>query len=73
MTRLDATPVRLIAADRQLSAIAAELKAPGGISLAKCYAAALAQSLDATLVTGDPDFKRLADVVRIEWLPSPNS
>jgi predicted nucleic acid-binding protein len=70
MTRLDAAPVLVVAADKHLSAIAADLKAPGGLSLADCYAAALAQTLDATLVTGDPEFKRVADVVRIEWLPT---
>ncbi len=70
MTRLDAAPVRVVAADKYLSAIAAELKAPGGLSLADCYAAALAQRLDATLVTGDPEFKRVANVVDIEWLPT---
>jgi len=67
---LDAARVHLVPAGRELSAIAAELKAPGGLSLANCYAAALAQTLDATLVTGDPEFKRVADVVDIEWLPT---
>jgi len=67
---LDAAPIQILPADRALSARAAELKAPGGISLADCYAAALAQMLDATLVTGDPEFKRVANVVDIEWLPT---
>ncbi len=70
VARLDALPIDLIPADRDLSARAAELKAPGGISLPDCYAAALAQRLDATLVTGDPEFKRVANVVDIEWLPT---
>jgi ribonuclease VapC len=49
---------------------AGALKAQYPISLADAFAAALAQSLDATVVTGDPEFKRLEDLVRIEWLPT---
>jgi len=38
------------------------------LSYADCFAAALAQQLDATLVTGDREFEAVEDVVRIEWL-----
>jgi ribonuclease VapC len=51
-----------------LSLKAGALKAQFPISLADCYAAALAQELGATLVTGDPEFRHLEDVVRIDWL-----
>lgn len=54
--------------DLDLSLAAAGLKRPG-VSLGDAFAAALAIRLDATLLTGDPEFKRLKDVVRIEWLP----
>lgn len=47
---------------------AGELKARGGISYADCFAAALAAEKDACLVTGDPEFKRVADRVRILWI-----
>ncbi|MGD8239964.1 MAG: type II toxin-antitoxin system VapC family toxin [Armatimonadota bacterium] len=70
VARLDALPIGIVSAHRDLSAKAAELKAPGGLSLADCYAGALAQILQATLITGDPEFRRIADVVDIEWLPS---
>ena len=55
-------------ADLPLSLNAAHLKAGHPISLAACYVAALAQQLGATVLTGDPDFARLENVVRIEWL-----
>jgi len=48
---------------------AGALKAQYPVSLGDAFAAALAIRLDATLLTGDPEFKRLKDVVRIEWLP----
>ncbi len=61
-------PVQLVDADRDLSVDAARLKAHHPISIADAYAAALAMRLDATLVTGDPDFRLLEDRVAVEWL-----
>lgn len=50
---------------------AAAIKAGGGMSFADAFAAALAQELDATLVTGDPEFEPLERQrrLRILWLP----
>ena len=55
-------------ADLDLTLAAAALKAEYPIAYADAFAAALAQKLDATLVTGDPEFKLLEDVISIEWL-----
>jgi ribonuclease VapC len=63
-----ALAVRFVDADMQLSRGAARVKAAFPVSLADAYATALGQRLDAAVVTGDPDFKRLADVVAVEWL-----
>ena len=60
--------IQVVDADRDLSVRAARLKAHHPISLADAYAAALAMRLDATLVTGDPDFRLLEDRVAVEWL-----
>lgn len=64
--RLDVVDV-----DREIALAAAHLKARHRIAYADCLAAALAQRLDAAVVTGDPDFAQLEGVVRIEWLPTP--
>ena len=48
---------------------AARLKATFPISYADAFAAALSQELNATLVTGDPEFDSLATAVNILWLP----
>jgi len=43
-------------------------KATRRISYADGFAAALAQREGASLVTGDPELKELADVVTVEWI-----
>jgi ribonuclease VapC len=50
---------------------ASGLKALYPLSYADCFAAALAQRLDATVVTGDPEFEQLeqAGLITVEWLP----
>jgi predicted nucleic acid-binding protein len=51
-----------------LSYRAAELKADYSISSADCFALACAQEHSAILVTGDPDFKKVASLVKIQWI-----
>ena len=48
---------------------AAKLKAITTISYSDAFAASSAQTLNATLITGDPEFKNVEKVVNIEWLP----
>jgi ribonuclease VapC len=62
-------PVDVVDPDRDVVLAAAWLKARHPISYADCFAAALAQRLGATLLTGDRDFARLEDDLTIEWLP----
>lgn len=49
---------------------AAQVKAAGRLSYADSFSAALAQEMDAMLVTGDPEFRRLEEkgVIRVLWL-----
>jgi ribonuclease VapC len=63
-------PVTLVDVDQSLAVAGALLKGEYPISYADCIAAALAQRLDAAVVTGDPDFHRLEHLVRVEWLPA---
>jgi len=60
--------LRVRDADWNLTREAARLKAHYRLSYADCFAAALARQLGAELVTGDPEFRRLAEEVRIRWL-----
>jgi ribonuclease VapC len=52
---------------------AVRLKATYPLSYADCFAAALAQRLGATVVTGDPEFHPLEDdgLIAVDWLPRP--
>src|SRR3990167_8177213 len=60
----------VVEVDRELALAAAHLKARHKMAYADCIAAALAQRLDATVVTGDPDFRQVEGLVAIEWLPA---
>jgi predicted nucleic acid-binding protein len=48
---------------------AARLKAAFPMSYADTFAAELAQERDATLLTGDPEFRAVQHLIAIEWLP----
>jgi len=67
---IDELPIDIVEVDRPLTLKAAHLKAVCPIAYADCFAAALAQTTNATLVTGDPEFKKLMPEwgVRVEWL-----
>lgn len=60
--------LEIIAADKELTREAAHFKAMGKISYADCFAAALAKTHKAALVTGDKEFKPLENVIEIVWL-----
>lgn len=60
--------IQVVDVDRTLALTAARLKATTGVGYADCFAAALAQRLDAAVLTGDPDFQRLEGAVPVEWL-----
>ena len=66
----DQLPIEVVEVDRPLALSAARLKAVSGIGYADCFTAALAQRLDAAVVTGDPDFRQIEHLVAVEWLQS---
>jgi predicted nucleic acid-binding protein len=63
-----AMPIEFHPADRALADIAADFKTRFTLSLADAFAAALAKTRNAELVTGDPEFKAVEDEVKIGWL-----
>jgi predicted nucleic acid-binding protein len=64
-----ALAIEFIDVDRPLALSAARLKGLHRMSYADCLAAALARRESAAVVTGDPDFRQVEDLVAIEWLP----
>ena len=54
--------------DLTLARQAAIFKATHKMAYADCFAAALAKSRNAELLTGDPEFKELEKEIKINWL-----
>lgn len=67
-TKLLGLPIDIIAADKELAEAAGEIKAFHKMSLADCFAAALARRENAALYTGDPEFKTVEAEQKIVWL-----
>ncbi|MCK5411835.1 MAG: type II toxin-antitoxin system VapC family toxin [Gemmatimonadetes bacterium] len=65
---MDSLAIRVIDAGRELTFDAAHIKANHALSYADAFAAALARRLGATLITGDPEFRRVESLVRVKWL-----
>jgi predicted nucleic acid-binding protein len=61
-------PLSLILPDSNLIWKASEIKAEYPISYADCFAAATAVQYEASILTGDPEFKKVESLVQIEWL-----
>ena len=60
--------IEIVEANWQLTRQAAAFKVNGNISYADCFAAALATTHEAELITGDEEFKVLQDEIKISWL-----
>lgn len=65
---LEATKIDIIPVERSLALAAARIKAAHPLAYADAFAAALAMAEEATLVTGDPEFKPLEKSLQIQWI-----
>jgi predicted nucleic acid-binding protein len=61
-------PLEIISADQELAEAAGEIKAFHKMSLADCFAAALARMKKAAIYTGDPEFKTVETEQKIVWI-----
>ena len=61
-------PLDVASLDRELAEAAAQLKVTHNLGLADAFAATLAKSKKADLVTGDLEFKALKKEIEINWL-----
>jgi len=61
-------PIEIVDADQGLAETAGEIKAFHKMSLADCFAAALARQQKADLYTGDPEFRAVEKEQKIIWL-----
>ncbi len=68
MACVEQLPIQIVDADRAGVLRAARVKANYRVSYADAFAVALARELDATVVTGDPEFRQVEEIVPICWL-----
>lgn len=68
LSAIEQLPIRVLDATRERVLAAAHVKASYAISYADAFAVAAAQELDATLITGDPEFKAVEKLISIDWL-----
>jgi ribonuclease VapC len=61
-------PIDIVSPSSEIIRAAAEIKAQYAISYADCFAAATALKYSASIITGDPEFKKVDHIVTIEWL-----
>ena len=61
-------PIEIVPADQAIAELAGEIKASNKMSLADCFAAALARQKKLEIYTGDPDFKAVEKEVKVVWL-----
>jgi PIN domain nuclease of toxin-antitoxin system len=63
-------PIEIIGVDLALAKEAAKFKAKYKISYADCFAAALTKIKKAELLTGDKEYERLENDIKIAWVES---
>ena len=61
-------PLSIINPDSELIWKTSEIKSEYSISYADCFAAATALRYEASILTGDPEFKKIESFVAVEWL-----
>lgn len=67
-TKLLGLPIEIVPVDQDLAESAGEFKASRKMSLADCFAAALAKDRNADVYTGDPEFKSVEKQVKVVWI-----
>lgn len=66
---IDQLPIQVVEADRQLTFAAAHIKANYPLAYTDCFTIVLAQNKQATIVTGDMEFRKVEPLVKVDWLP----
>ncbi len=67
-TVLAGLPLSMISNDFNAVVSASKIKAQHALSFADCFAVATAQRENAVILTGDPEFKNVEKLVKIDWL-----
>jgi predicted nucleic acid-binding protein len=65
---IESLPIEILDATRKLVLNAAHIKANHPISYADAFVVALAQGERGTILTGDPEYRAVEEIVEVEWL-----
>jgi ribonuclease VapC len=68
LATVEQLPIQILPATNEVVLAAAHIKANYRVAYADAFAVVSAQEHSATLLTGDPEFERVKDIVKIEWL-----
>jgi len=60
--------IQVVAPSSDIILSASEIKAEYAISYADCFAVVTALKVEATIITGDPEFKKVERLVKIKWI-----
>lgn len=66
--KLLSLPLDVVPVDQSLAELAGEIKASKRMSLADCFAAALAKQRKGEVYSGDPEFKAIEKEVKVIWI-----
>lgn len=61
-------PIGIVPASWDIIVLASEVKAGYALSYADCFVVASALKHDASVLTGDPEFKNVEHMVEIDWI-----
>jgi len=61
-------PIKLVVTDEELTIEASRIKAKHPLSYADAFAVALAQRHGVSVVTGDPEFSCVENLISVKWL-----
>jgi ribonuclease VapC len=65
---IEQLPIEILPVDRQTVLAAAHIKAWYPVAYADAFSIVAAQSQNGWILTGDPEFETVEDIVRIEWI-----
>ena len=68
LSRIKQLPIKICDIDEKLTLKAAHFKAGHPIAYSDCFAAGLADISGSSLMTGDPEFKKLEEHLDIYWI-----
>jgi ribonuclease VapC len=68
LAAVEQLPIEILAATKETMLTAAHIKANHSVAYADAFAVAAAQELGGAVLTGDPEFKEVEELIAVEWL-----